>query len=90
LKGIRFSITLAEMPDVPKVCPLLGVELVANSVAGPLDTSPSLDRKVAGKGYVPGNVRVISNRANRLRSDGTARELHLIADDAAQLEAEDA
>ncbi|WP_145960516.1 hypothetical protein [Novosphingobium meiothermophilum] len=41
--------------------------------------SPSLDRIEPELGYVPGNTIVISNRANRLKSDATIDELRAIA-----------
>jgi hypothetical protein len=40
----------------------------------------SLDRIDHQKGYVPGNVRVISLRANLLRKDMTCHELRALAD----------
>jgi len=40
----------------------------------------SLDRIDHEKGYVPGNVRVISLRANLLRKDSTYEELRALAD----------
>ena len=40
----------------------------------------SLDRIDREKGYVPGNARVISLRANLLRKDITYEELHALAD----------
>lgn len=76
-----------DIPPVPEVCPVLGIKIQGNVVAGPLDSSPSIDRLIPHLGYIPGNVRIISNRANRLRSDGTARELKLVAADCAALEA---
>jgi hypothetical protein len=86
--GVVFTLSVYDMPEVPARCPVLGIEIKANTVAGPLDSSPSIDRIVASAGYVPGNVRIISNRANRLRSDASAAELLLIATDAARLERE--
>lgn len=86
--GVRFTLTVHDIPQVPECCPVLGIPLKANDKAGPLDSSPSLDRIKPGYGYVPGNVRVISHRANRLRSDGTAAELALVAADAALIESE--
>jgi hypothetical protein len=80
--GDVFMLSLTDIPEIPKYCPVLGVELKANVVAGPLDSSPSIDRIVAAHGYVPNNIRIISNRANRLRSDATAEELRRVADDA--------
>ncbi len=84
--GTLFCLSVHDIPEVPTHCPVLGVPILANVRAGPLDSSPSLDRKHPERGYVPGNVRIISNRANRIRSDATAAELSLIAWDALALE----
>jgi hypothetical protein len=43
--------------------------------------SPSLDRIDPSKGYVKGNVRVISARANLLKNDATVGELTLVLED---------
>ena len=40
--------------------------------------SPSLDRIRPQLGYVAGNVRVISNRANHLKSNGTISEFEAV------------
>lgn len=42
--------------------------------------SPSVDRKDPTIGYVPGNIQIISVRANQLKSDATADELQRVAD----------
>ena len=42
---------------------------------------PSLDRIDGAKGYVKGNVRVISHRANMLKNDATIEELELVLKD---------
>lgn len=83
--GTVFSLTLSDIPEVPKYCPVLGIALKANDKVGPLDSSPSLDRIAPNLGYVPSNVRVISNRANRLRSDATLEELRLVVADLERL-----
>lgn len=70
-KGLPFSISPADI-KIPSRCPVLGVELLAT---GPRDARPSLDRIKPGDGYTPGNIRVISFRANRIKSDATAEEL---------------
>jgi hypothetical protein len=55
------------------VCPILGIPLIISK--GKLsDNSPSIDRIDPSKGYVPGNVVVISNRANVIKSYGTLEE----------------
>ena len=50
---------------VPTVCPALGVPLILG--ASRSRYSPSLDRIRPALGYVRGNVRVISDQANRLK-----------------------
>lgn len=83
--GIPFSLTKDNLPSMPKTCPVLGIALtIWGSKTG--EDSPSLDRIIPALGYVPGNVRWISTRANTLRSNGTARELALVAQDAMRLE----
>ena len=74
--GIEFSIQLADIV-VPKFCPALGIELkVATEHAK--DNSPSLDRIDCAKGYVPGNVAVISHKANTIKSNAGLSEIKLV------------
>lgn len=73
--GVEFSITAEDIP-LPLVCPVLDIPLVIGTGKGlnRMD-SPSVDRIDNAKGYVPGNVRVISTRANLLKKDATLDEL---------------
>lgn len=50
-------------------CPVLGGRFVYGE--GRHDWSPSVDRKDPSKGYVPGNVTVISWLANRIKNNCT-------------------
>lgn len=64
---------------VPDLCPILGIELnYDGSGEAPgwsrSDRSPSLDRIDNTKGYIKGNIHIISDRANRIKNDGTAEE----------------
>lgn len=63
---------------VPEVCPVLGIPIIVNSSSGPNNNSPSLDRVVPSLGYVHGNVKVISWRANRLKSDSSLEEMEAL------------
>lgn len=72
-KGIDFNIEISDI-SIPAVCPVLGVALDRTADKWG-DNSPSLDRRDPSKGYVKGNVRVISLRANRLKNDATPQEL---------------
>ena len=69
-KGRDFNIELSDVV-IPALCPVLGI---------PMDR-PSLDRIDGAKGYVKGNVRVISHRANTLKNNATIEELELILQD---------
>lgn len=81
--GIPFAITARYMRSLwTEFCPVLGLRLAyeGDGRVGPKDASPSVDRVIPELGYVPGNVVVISNRANVIKSFGTAEEHRLIAD----------
>lgn len=77
--GIPFAITLADL-KLPAKCPILGIPLIprAGKGSGPWAHSPSLDRVVPALGYTPGNVWIISSRANTLKSNGSLEELAAI------------
>jgi hypothetical protein len=72
-RGITFTLSYADV-IVPDVCPVLGTKLEHGTFAQ-RENAPSLDRIDSKKGYIPGNVIVISYRANRLKGDGTPDEL---------------
>lgn len=64
--------------EIPSVCPILGIEIKLDNNNIDYDSSPSLDRIDNNKGYIKGNVQVVSMRANRLKADATAEELRAI------------
>ena len=68
-KGLDFNITKEDIV-IPDICPLLGTPM----------KSPSLDRIDPTKGYIKGNVWVISNRANTLKNDASLQELELLVE----------
>jgi hypothetical protein len=67
-RGMEFTITEADI-TWNTVCPILGIPLNYSNSAQ-LDDSPSIDRIDNSKGYIPGNVVVISWKANNLKSNG--------------------
>lgn len=77
-RGVPFNLIPADLPDVPAVCPALGIPLVIAPGSGRQDGSPSLDRLIPHLGYVPGNVAWVSWRANMLKCDATLEELELV------------
>lgn len=46
---------------------------------GRLDSAPSIDRLVCSAGYAEGNIYLICTKCNRLKSDGTLRDVLNIA-----------
>lgn len=72
-RGLTFTIHPSDI-IVPLRCPLLGIELRAGRGCQGA-ASPSVDRRDPRRGYEPGNVWVISYRANALKSDATVAEL---------------
>lgn len=78
-KGRACSIEPWEI-TIPETCPVLGIPIKTGGQShGFKDNLPSVDRIDSSKGYVSGNVEVISWRANRLKSDNTVETLELIA-----------
>lgn len=76
-KGVEFSISIDDLQDVT-YCPLLGIELSFSNTRSNKSNSPSIDRIDPLIGYVPGNVWVISARANQIKNDATVEELERI------------
>ena len=83
-RGQEFNIDLSDIV-IPEVCPLLGLTL--DHLSPDLSSHPSIDRFDSSKGYIKGNVWVISFRANRLKNNATADELYLLASNLKKAEA---
>lgn len=79
-RGLPFNLTVEDI-HIPEFCPVLGLKLcIGRSERGGVgEASPSLDRLIPSLGYVVGNVRVISWRANRLKCDASLDEVEKIA-----------
>jgi hypothetical protein len=78
-KGIEFNLELSDVV-IPKVCPVLKILLSAGSSSGgPRGCSPSLDRIDNTKGYIKGNVQVMSHKANTMKHCADNNELILFA-----------
>jgi hypothetical protein len=74
--GREFSLVREDVV-IPEFCPALGLKLEKGS-APFQPCSPSIDRVDSSKGYVRGNVQVVSWRANRLKADATIEELEKV------------
>ncbi|MCW0979390.1 hypothetical protein OK142_01090 [Agrobacterium sp. BT-220-3] len=76
LRGQTFTISREDI-SIPDVCPLLGIPLFLTP-GKQTPNSPSLDRVDSSRGYEPGNVQVISNRANAMKHDATFEEFEMM------------
>ena len=79
-KGVPFNLDAAYLSEImPKdmICPALKVPMIRNTGKnkGKNRFAPSLDKLVPQKGYVKGNVIVVSDLANRIKADATIEEL---------------
>ena len=77
--NVEFGLTPEDIV-IPKFCPALGLELKDYTGCGRPDFSlhhdaATLDRIDNSKGYIPGNIQVISKRANLLKKDADINEL---------------
>ncbi len=71
-KGLEFSIEPSDI-IVPDLCPIFGIKMEYNT-----EYSPSIDRTDSSKGYIKGNVEIISSRANTLKNNASKEELEMI------------
>jgi hypothetical protein len=82
-KGLEFNIEISDIV-IPKFCPVLGLPIDTHAEAGTGSGhrvnpyKPSVDRIDNTKGYIKGNIRVISWRCNTLKSDATLNEIERI------------
>ncbi len=84
VRGIECDITEADLPEIPEYCPVFPwIKLVYGVGSGRSGGSLAVDRIDSTRGYVKGNIRFISDRANTLKSDATDQELIMLGKDAA-------
>lgn len=80
--NIIFNITKQDVLDVyprDNKCPMLGLVLKVN-IEKTKENSPSLDRIIPEKGYVKGNIIVISHKANRIKNNASLDDLEKIVE----------
>ena len=64
--GVPFDLDVEDLIPLPEVCPVLQIPLDMDSERL-ANNSATLDKVVPSKGYVKGNVVVISHRANKIK-----------------------
>jgi hypothetical protein len=71
--GFDFNIDITDI-IIPDICPVLNIP-VFFSKGAQTDNTPALDRIDNNKGYIKGNVCVISHKANRHKADLTFEDI---------------
>lgn len=84
--GLDFLIEEEDI-QIPDVCPVFGIPLRIHfgegkntKGASQYNDSPTVDRIDSSKGYVKGNVWVISWRANWIKNNASLTELEMLVD----------
>jgi len=75
--NLAFDLSLDDI-QIPERCPILGIKLERGNGAANRDSSPSLDKIYPDKGYVKGNVQVISDLANRMKQNATFAQMVIL------------
>lgn len=73
-KGLEFNLELSDIV-IPEKCPLLEVPFHFGTKEC-YDYSPSIDRIDNSKGYVKGNIQIISMKANAMKNSASLEELY--------------
>lgn len=79
-KGLDFSLSREDLIPLPTHCPIFHLELIYpfEGDGRRVDASASVNRIDNSIGYVPGNVIIVSWRANRIKSDASTEELRAL------------
>lgn len=72
-KGIEFTLELSDIV-FPELCPVFKMPFIY----GDTDWTYSIDRRDNSKGYIKGNIVIMSNRANRIKNNATIGELEQV------------
>lgn len=75
-KKLDFNITENDL-FIPNECPVLGIPLFV-SEKRPTDNSPTIDRIDNEKGYIKGNVLIVSYKANTIKNSASIDEMEKV------------
>lgn len=77
-KNLEFDLQKEDIV-IPEYCPILLTKLECGTKEN-YTNSPSVDRIDNTKGYIKGNVQVISTKANKIKNEATIAELILLSE----------
>jgi hypothetical protein len=78
-KNLPCDITAAYVVSImTERCPVFNTKFkfTGNKTIRP--ESPTLDRKIPSKGYIKGNVVIVSNRANMIKGANSANAVYMV------------
>jgi hypothetical protein len=76
--GLEFDLSKKWLEEnAPTHCPLLGIELTYNAIKSEFNCA-SIDKVNSSKGYTRDNCKIISFKANRIKSDASIKELEIL------------
>lgn len=73
-KELEFNLDISDIV-IPKFCPYLGIEITNIQGKKYISTNASIDRIDSTKGYIKGNVQIISRQANSMKNCASREEL---------------
>jgi len=77
-KGREFNLEIEDI-IIPEKCPYMEFDLVVGTKNSRLPNYYSIDRIDSSKGYIKGNIQIISSLANTMKNNATKEQLEIFA-----------